>query len=119
MELIEICESQPGDGFFPQREFALVNDDGAKVCRLMAMEIKPKTELDLTVITLPMYQNKGYATEGLKMLINWAAKNGYKKVRLANLFGTETIDKIAKKLYFIKNNKDSEVWNKSITGPLE
>ncbi len=114
MELVEICKKTDGL-FFPQREFALVEGRN-KICILMVMEIATESRLDLTVVTNPEYRHKGYATTGLKLLIKWAIKNGYKKVTLTNLFGSEAVDKIAKKLHFTEENQGT--WSKSITGPL-
>lgn len=115
MELMEICRKTDGL-FYPQREFVLVQDNGI-VGRLMAMEIAEESRLDLTVIIIPKYRCRGYATAGLKMLIKWAAQNGYKKVTLTDLFGSETIDKMARTLHFIKEDR-TNIWSKSITGPL-
>ena len=114
MELVEVCK-KTGDLFFPQREFVLV-DGKDIVCKLMIMEIAKESRLDLTIVTDPKHQHKGYATTGLKLLIKWAARNGYKKVTLTNLFGSLAIDKIAKNLHFTKDNQST--WSKSITGPL-
>ena len=114
MELVEVCKKTDGL-FFPQREFVLVEGEDI-ICSLMAMEITTESRLDLTVVTNPKYQRKGYATTGLKLLIKWAIKNGYKKVTLTNLFGSQAIDKIAKNLHFTEENQGT--WSKSIIGPL-
>ena len=114
MELVEVCKKTDGL-FFPQREFVLVEGKDI-ICNLMAMEIATESRLDLTVVTNPKYQHKGYATTGLKMLIKWAIRNGYKKVTLTNLFGSQAIYRIAKNLHFTEENQDT--WSKSITGPL-
>ena len=113
MELVEVCKKTDGL-FFPQRVFVLVEGKDI-ICSLMAMEITTESRLDLTVVTNPKYQRKGYATTGLKLLIKWAIKNGCKKVTLTNLFGSEAIDIIAKKLHFTEENQGT--WSKSITGP--
>lgn len=113
MELIE--DITTNGMFFLQREFWLT-DNGDKVCRLMAMEVCEGSELDLTVITIPKYQRRGYATQGIKMLVRWAIQNGYKSVKLTNLFNSEIIDKIAIKLCF--SRQDEKIWIKSIVGPL-
>lgn len=115
MELIEVRNISNGL-FFPQREFVLV-ENKQTVCKLMAMEIKEGSWLDLTVATNRKYQNKGYATAGLKMLIEWAMRNGYKKVTLTNLFGSKKVNRIAEELKFVKDKQNT--WSKSITGPLE
>ena len=114
MELVETF-TKKSKMFFPQREFLLMDGD-QKVCNLMVMEIA-ENELDLTVSTVPKYRRQGYAVIGLRMLIMWAARNGYKKVQLTNLFGSDAIEKIAKKLNFIKG-AGTNIWNKSIIGPL-
>lgn len=113
---MELIETNNTTGlFFPQHEFELL-DKNMKVCRLMAMEVIKGVELDLTVITNPEYQGNGYASLGVKMLIQWAINNGYKKVALTNLSNSRAIDKIAEKLCFKKDGNNS--WTKSIIGPL-
>ena len=114
MELVEVCKKTDGL-FFPQQEFVLV-ENGEIMCKLMAMEIATVSRLDLTVITNTKYQHKGYATTGLRLLIKWGIRNGYKKATLTNLFGSQAIDKIAKNLHFTEENQGT--WSKSITGPL-
>ena len=115
MELIEKTHKDKNGAFFEELNFELM-DNGVNVCHLMVMVTEPGVELDLTVMTSPLYYNQGYATAGIKMLIEWGIKNGYKKVRMTNIFGAEAINKIARKLHF--SRQKSNVWTKNIVGPL-
>ena len=115
MELVEKKHTGAFGMFFEEWQFDLV-DNGKKVCNLMAMVTVPYNELDLSIFTLPEYYKCGYATEGVKMLILWGVKNGYKTVRLTNISGSIAINKIATKLGFTR--KSATVWTKSIVGPL-
>ncbi len=98
--------------FFYQHEFEL-DDEKKVVCRLMVMETS-RTIVDLTVVTMPEFRHRGYGTMGVRMLLEWAMKKGYKTATLTNLFDSEAVDKIAKKLKFKKVGKN--IWYKSING---
>ena len=115
MDFIEKGTKEKTDSFFKEYDFELV-DNGVTVCHLAAMEIVFNYELDLTVMTHKDHLRKGYATEGIRRMIIWAANHKYQKVRMTNVFGSPAIGKIAEKFGFTW--RGGKVWTKSILGPL-
>ena len=117
MKLIEAGRIREGLPY-TQQNFLLI-DGGAIVGQPMAMEIAEQGQLELAIFTPPRYRRKGYATAGLRLLIAWAVKNGYKKVTLTDLYGTGAIEKIARKLGFTQRQGSFPVvWDKCLDGPL-
>ena len=116
MKMVEISHNNERGIFFEERRFDLIDEMGIDVCHLMIMVDAPGEEFEISVTTSPEYFNKGYATEGICRLIDWGVKNGYKSVRMTNLFGSEAINHICTKLGFTKQR--SNVWTKTIVGPL-
>lgn len=114
MELIETYFKEKNGTFHQQREFELI-ENGKVFCRLATFEDPELSICDLAVVTDSAYRGHGYATIGIKKLMRWAAKNGFKKVTLTDLLGSKAINNIATKFAF---EKHGNVWTKSLIGPL-
>lgn len=115
MELIEVGRSREPFFFFPQYNFRLVDEERV-IGYLMAIEVVEGWLLDLSVVILPEYQNKGYGSKGLDILSRWAIRKRYKVLTITNFLDNQAIDRIAKSLGFTKAVDNT--WEKLIVAPL-